>query len=430
MKKINSILKEVLERIEPKKEELDLIDDSLKNFLRKIGEKIKKYKVDVEIFIGGSFAKNTVIKKDNYDIDIFLRFNKKYSDKEISELTRKFIGGIENVLVVHGSRDYFRIKFSEFLFIELIPVIKVKSPKESENITDLSYSHVKYINKKAKSKKILQEIKLTKAFCYANHCYGAESYIQGFSGYALELLVYHYGSFLKFIKAMIKIKGEAIKDKEIIDIEKHFKNKKNVLLDLNGSKLQSPIILIDPTYKQRNALAALSYETFEKFQDRCKEFLKNPDIKYFELEKTDLEKIKKDAENKKLEFILIETKTDKQAGDVAGSKLLKFYKYLEKEISRFFEVKNKGFNYNGKKSARCFFVVKKKKEILFKGPGMKDVKNMKAFEKVHKDYFTKKGRVYAREKVEFSINEFLAKWKLKNKKIIKEMYVTGLKKID
>ena len=37
-------------------------------------------------------------------------------------------------------------------------------------------------------------------------------------------------------------------------------------MNLNASKLNSPIILIDPTYKQRNTLAALSNETFENFK--------------------------------------------------------------------------------------------------------------------------------------------------------------------
>ena len=59
---------------------------------------------------------------------------------------------------------------------------------------------------------------------------------------------------------------------------------------MNSSKLTSPIILVDPTYKQRNALAALSEETFEKFKQASKKFLKNPSIKYFEIVKWDLEK--------------------------------------------------------------------------------------------------------------------------------------------
>jgi hypothetical protein len=38
-------------------------------------------------------------------------------------------------------------------------VIKINNPEECENITDLSYSHVNYINGKAKDKKLKNEIK-------------------------------------------------------------------------------------------------------------------------------------------------------------------------------------------------------------------------------------------------------------------------------
>jgi tRNA nucleotidyltransferase (CCA-adding enzyme) len=424
--KFKDILNEVLEKVEPPKEDLKIIEDSLKDFLGKFEKKLKDLKIDAEIFVGGSFAKNTVIKKDKYDADIFVRFDKKYKE-EISNLIGKILKKmkVENALIIHGSRDYFRIKVSPDFFIELIPVIRIKSPKEYENVTDLSYSHVKYINRKLKSKEILDEIRIAKAFCYANNCYGAESYINGFSGYALELLIYYYGTFLKFVKAMTKIK-----DKIVIDIEKHHKNKQAVLMNINSSKLSSPIILIDPTYKQRNSLAALSEETFEKFKEDCKRFLKNPNIKAFEIKKIDLEKIKLDAIKKKYEFILVESKTDKQVGDIAGTKLLKFYKHLISEIEKFFEIKNKGFNYNGKKSARYLFVVKNRKEILFKGPNTKDEKNIKKFKKKHKNIFVKFKKIYAKEKIKFNIGKFIELWKKKNKKKIKEMQITKLKIID
>ena len=52
---------------------------------------------------------------------------------------------------------------SEDFFIELIQ-LENKNPKEHENITDLSYLHVKYINRRVKKKNILDEIKIAKAF--------------------------------------------------------------------------------------------------------------------------------------------------------------------------------------------------------------------------------------------------------------------------
>jgi len=337
MKKSENILKEVLEKSKPSEEDLKYIKKNVEEFCEKIKRNIKKYKINTEIFVGGSFAKGTVIKKDKYDVDVFIRYDKKYKNGELFKLTEKILEKTEKISVIHGSRDYFRVNYSKNFFIELIPVKKIKNPKEYENITDLSYLHVKYINKKVKSQKILDEIKIAKAFCYANGCYGAESYIHGFSGYSLELLVYYYKSFEKFIKAMSNVG----KEKLIIDIEKHFKNKKNILMDLNSSKLNSPIILIDPTYKQRNALAGLSQETFEKFRKACEKFIKKPSIKDFEIKKTDIGKIKEGSVKSRKEFVSIEASTNKPEGDVAGSKLLKFYNHLAKEINRFFIIKNK-----------------------------------------------------------------------------------------
>lgn len=432
--KINAILKKVFWKINPDRE-LENIEKTLNDFMEKIENRIKKLKINAEIFVGGSFAKKTMIKKKEYDIDIFLRFDRQkakplaassklgQSEKyeNISELTEKILSEIKK-RKIHGSRDYFEVKTRGNLFFEIIPVLKITNPREAENVTDLSYSHVNYIRRKIKNPKILEEIKLAKAFCYANRCYGAESYISGFSGYALELLIYHYGSFLKFIKEMSKTN-----DKIIIDIEKHFKNKQEILMNINEAKLKSPIILIDPTYKNRNALAALSYETFEKFKKTCKDFLRNPSEKFFESKILDVKKEKEKARKSKLDFIALNIRTKKQEGDVAGTKLLKFYNHLSEDIERYFNIKNKGFIYDGGKIGRCFFSGKSKRELTLTGPKVSDEENIKAFKKVHKNIIIKSGRIYAREKIKFKLRGFLKSWERKNKNKIREMSISELK---
>ena len=418
MKNINPILKEVLERINPSKEEIEFIENKLNKFLENLNSRIKKLKLDLQVFVGGSFAKNTLIKKGKYDIDIFLRFNE---SGDLSVLTKKILKGIKGVEEVHGSRDYFRVNISDNLFFEIVPVKKVANPRESDNITDLSYSHVNYVRKKIKSQKILDEIKIAKAFCHAHGCYGAESYVRGFSGYGLELLIYYYGSFEKFLKAIVKIK-----DKEVIDLEKLHKNKSFVLMDLNSAKLQAPIVLIDPTFKNRNVLAALSVETFRNFQKVCERFLKNPSVKLFEIQKLDLEKIKRDAEKKRYEFILLYAKTNKQEGDIAGSKLLKFYNFLTRELEEFFEIKKRGFGYDDAQNAQYFFVLKNRKEIILEGPSVKDKKNVERFKKGKKT-FVKKGKIYSKKKINFSAREFIALWKNSNKKLMKDMSILSLR---
>jgi tRNA nucleotidyltransferase (CCA-adding enzyme) len=418
------ILKEVLEKVRPSKEEIDYIERLLKEFTQKIEKEKEKLGIKVEVFIGGSYAKKTLIKKDRYDIDIFLRFDKKYSDKDLSKLTKKLLKNNKKIKLIHGSRDYFQYDISPSLFFEIVPVLKINKTKDAQNITDLSYSHVKYINKKIKSKKILEEIMIAKAFCNSTNCYGAESYINGFSGYSIELLVYYYGGFFKFLKEISKIKK-----KEIIDIERLHKKKQNILLDLNSSKLQAPIILIDPTYKQRNALAALSEDTFKKFQEDCNKFLKKPTIDLFRGKKIDEDSLKQKAKEKKLEFVLVNIETDRQKGDIAGSKLFKFYKHLVKEIEKYFEIKENYFEYLKNKEGKFILLTKSKKDILIKGPFSKDKINNKLFKKKHKNTFVKKGRIYAREKINFTTKEFVKKWKNQNDKKIKDMGITNLKVI-
>ena len=83
---ISSILKEVLENVNPLEENLEMIESSLKEFLAKFEKSLKKLKINADIFVGGSYAKNTMIRKNNYDIDIFVRF---VEDRDISKLTEK-----------------------------------------------------------------------------------------------------------------------------------------------------------------------------------------------------------------------------------------------------------------------------------------------------------------------------------------------------
>jgi tRNA nucleotidyltransferase (CCA-adding enzyme) len=233
--------------------------------------------------------------------------------------------------------------------------------------------------------------------------------------------VVYYGSFEKFLNGILKAK-----EKEVIDIEKLYKKKQDVLLDLNSSKLSSPIILIDPTYKQRNALAALSNETLNKFKKYSREFLKNPSIKYFEEQNIDLEQIKEKAKIEKNEIAIFEISTKKQEGDVAGSKLLKFYNNCSSEISRFYNVKEKGFTYNGKQKARFFLVLKNKEEIIFNGPSKEEKEGILKFKKAHKKVEMRDGKLFAKEKFNLKIKDFFNIWKKKNSRKIKEMYLESI----
>lgn len=420
---VNSILKQVLSEVEPSKEEIKLINKGTKDFVSEFKKILSSSKTKAEIFVGGSYAKGTMIKKGVYDIDVFVRFDKDYSDDEISDITEGLLKKKWVFKRVHGSRDYFQINVNEFIFIEVVPVRKINKPSEAVNTTDLSYSHVKWINKKVKTKKILDDIKLAKAFMHGCNCYGAESYVKGFSGYSIELLVYRYKGFMNFLKAIVKAKNEKI----FIDIEKYYKNKNEIMIEINNSKLHSPIIVIDPTFKERNALAALSKETFDKFIEYAQEFLKKPSMKFFNPEKINLNVEKNYAEKRNLDFVIIKISTERQEGDIAGSKLLKFYEHLSSEISRFFDIKKKGFEYDSEHKADIFFSAKPKKEIIFFGPFKKDKVNAEAFRKKHKGVYEKAGRLYAQNKIDFNLKSLISDWKNKYRDKVSNMDINELR---
>lgn len=422
MKNYKEVYETVLHRIKPSSEEIGAINFDVKKILNEIEKQIKAEKIEAKVFLGGSFAKKTAIKKGKHDVDVFIRYGKKHSHDDLTYLTSKILKNFKDISRVHGSRDYFVIEPEGNFFVEVIPVKEIKKPSEAENITDLSYFHVKYANRKIKAEQMLDEIMVAKGFCYGVKCYGAESYIKGFSGYGLELLIYHYKTFFNFAKAMANAKG-----KTIIDIEKAYKNKNQILLDLNSSKLSSPVILIDPTYKQRNVLAALSEKTFEKFQKECRKFIKNPGISFFEEKKQNMEKIEEKAKKDGEDFVCLKLITSRQAGDIAGSKLLKFFNHLKCEMGNSFEIKKSDFFYEGGKQATAFISAKPKKEELQKGPLAKDKKNAEKFKKANKKTFVKEGRLYSKKICEKDLKKFISVWAKKNREKIKDMSVDEVK---
>lgn len=396
--------------IKPKEKELEKIKKETEKIVSILEKTFRKKRVKAEVFVGGSLAKNTIIKKDKYDIDIFVRFDKgeKISDK-LQEILKSCKIKAERI---HGSRDYFRIKRE--IISEIIPVIKITKPKEAQNITDLSYFHVSHVLKQIKKNpKLADEIVLAKAFCYFQNVYGAESYIRGFSGYALELLVCHYGSFLNFIRNVVKNKKQMI-----IDSAKYYKDKEDVMLNLNEAKLSSPIVLVDPTYKERNAAAALSSETFIRFKESCKKFLKKPSAGFFKERKID---------KKEFNFIL-QAETNKQEGDIAGSKLLKFYNFLKKEMERYFSVGKSEFEYRDGKKAVYYFKMERRKQIILEGPNITSLPHLIRFKNKHRNVFIKKGKAYAKEN-SMSAEKFISEFEKKNKRVMKDMGIVGLKKI-
>lgn len=373
---MQEVLKRVLAKIKPSKQEEQEVKKVAKNIINKI--RIK----DAKPVLGGSGEKGTWLR-GTHDIDIYVKFDpKKYKNGEISpilkkELKKKF----SKTETLHGSRDYYRIFTSNYT-TEVVPIIDIKKVEEAQNITDVSPFHAKWAKKHKKG----DEIRLAKAFCRAQNCYGAESYIQGFSGYVLEILTIHYGSFENLLKNAAKWKN-----KEYIDQEKHG-------VKLNKAKTYSPLILIDPVQADRNAAAALGREKYHQFIQAAQKFLHDPKEEAFEKKEITEEQLKHKAEGK--ELVMIEVTPLKGKEDVVGAKLLKALEYLRNKLAK------EGFkiydhNWKWDKKALFWFILDKEELGEFKehkGPRLNQTKHVAKFKQKNKDYelYEKNGRIYAK----------------------------------
>ena len=276
-------MQNVLNKIIPSTVEKKNYTEIANTFIKKLQKNLPTAK----IILGGSAKKGTLIS-GNHDIDLFVAFNlKKHLNDNLTEILEKAIKKSFPKLAIsklHGSRDYFQTTYHDYT-LEIVPILKITKAEQAQNITDISPLHAQWVNKKATAK-VKDDIRLLKQFCKANKLYGAESFISGFSGYVLEILTIHYGSFKKVLQSATKWKK-----KQIIDPSKFYK-KDLALFHINNSKLNSPIIVVDPVDKSRNAAAALSEEKLAIFVRSAKKYLRNPTVELFQVRKINIEKLK------------------------------------------------------------------------------------------------------------------------------------------
>ena len=405
MKNIKKILDEALKEIQPDKNYEKEIFSKLNNIIKKINQN-QKY---IKAILGGSGAKGTWLR--TFDADIFVLFNyNKFKDKsdKLSDILEKILRKkFRNIARLHGSRDYFQVKQNKFTF-EIVPILKIQKAEQAKNITDVSPLHSNWV---LKHKKLANEMKLTKQFCQAQNVYGAESYIRGFSGYICEILTVYYGSFLNLMRAAAKWN-----DKVVVDVQKYYRGK-DIFKLVNTSKLVSPLIVIDPVQKDRNAAAALSAEKFELFKKAAQNFLKNPSNGFFVKKSLDEIFLKEKSTDKKLIKISVKPLAGKT--DVVGGKLLKIYEFLANELNKHnFKTLKAGWEWDKKNDAIFYFLFDKKKlpkTIEIEGPPLKIEQHANNFKKMHKKTFVKNGKIYASDKRKFLMPEDLLKSLIKNK---------------
>ena len=235
---------------------------------------LKEEGIKGEVVFGGSFARRTYLH-GIHDIDIFVRFKQQKDMDKFEKIVKNVFPDAEKI---KGSRDYFNAKYKGIKF-EFIPVLLVKSPMEAVNSMDASVFHVDYINSRLNDA-LRNEVFLLKQFCKGTGAYGAESHIGGFSGYVIELLILHFGSFKRFLEFINTSSGRIF-----IDMEGYYDSVSDGLRALKVNKLLTPMVIVDPVLPTRNAAAGLTRESFDRFVLQARLFLLNPRKSFFIVKK-------------------------------------------------------------------------------------------------------------------------------------------------
>lgn len=407
---MSRVCSKVIRTIKPEQETFKEADETIS----KINSLLKKNRINAACTAGGSYAKGTILKND-FDIDLFVRFDYSYKDKDISGLLKKALEPLK-LKIIHGSRDYFQLrrkKKQQNLLFEIIPVLKIDDYRQAINVTDMSPLHVGYAKKHFEQKPgLADQVRLAKQFCKSAGIYGAESYINGFSGHVVDMLIIYYGSFEQLLM-QAAVWGSRV----IIDIENHLKNP---LEQLNKAKTQSPLIIVDPVQPDRNAAAAVSREKFDILKNKAREFLRSPSPEFFIVKKIDVKAVKAKAKTGKDWLIMLKAKPLEGNEDVVGTKVLKCFEHIENNLKKNdFKIIESGWEFEPDKSL-LYYIVKKEKlsdKVTLYGPPLREKTDAARFRQKHKKIIIKNNRLYAEEKRKYLIPEKLVK------ELIKQTYV-------
>jgi tRNA nucleotidyltransferase (CCA-adding enzyme) len=159
--------------------------------------------------------------------------------------------------------------------VNIVPCYDVK-PGEWLSATDRTPYHTDYINEHLKREQ-RADVRLLKKYMKGIGVYGAEIKVGGFSGYLCELLVLHFGAFIKVLQAFSKHIS-----RRVVDIERFYEHRQRELELL----FPEPLVIIDPVDKARNVASAVQPQCLHTFVAASRVFLKDPGEEFFDPLKT------------------------------------------------------------------------------------------------------------------------------------------------
>ncbi|MGC8937159.1 MAG: CCA tRNA nucleotidyltransferase [Candidatus Methanomethylicaceae archaeon] len=269
MSTLREVLEEVRNRVRPSPEDRKKIMRVVERIKCNIEEEAKAKGLKVRVEVEGSLAKDTWVATDK-DIDIFIIFPRGTSKEVVKEV------GLE--LAKSGVGEGWRLGYAEHPYVEacvegytvdIVPGVEIGEGERPVTAVDRTPLHTKFVVSRL-DESMRDSVRLLKQFMKGIRVYGAEIKVGGFSGYICELLVINYGNFEEVLRQAAKWRH-----KTVIDYMKYYgEGEAERVFD-------SPLVVIDPVDRRRNAAAAVSLQCYTTFIAAAGRFLEKPSMEYF-----------------------------------------------------------------------------------------------------------------------------------------------------
>ncbi len=260
----------VLKEIRPTSFQIKILEKFSSIIKKKLNYCMKKNNIEGLVEEVGSYAKGTLLN-DKWELDIFVLLKNK-NDIWINNNGKDFLLSCLNdfpTIIKYSQHPYVTVSYMG-LEADVVPTVYVEKPRKKGMGVERTPFHTKYINSKLNNCQ-KDDVRLLKSFFKGLSIYGAESHIEGFSGYLSELLIAYYGSFFETLKHI-----SDWKDMVYIDIEGN--GDKETLIKKYP---QSKLIVVDPIDPYRNVAAAVSQRSISTLILASKLFLKKPSMAFF-----------------------------------------------------------------------------------------------------------------------------------------------------
>lgn len=252
MTSLRAVLAEAGKLVMPSAKEEASLQKTAKMMLERVEAAAGRFKEVHGVYLGGSFAKGTWLPHD-VDLDIFVRIAEDVDGPDFERIGLAV--GEEGVRGYPHGKKYAQHPYTEAsvgdVKVNIVPCYDVK-PGKWKSAADRSLFHVDFVKEKMGARE-KRQVRLLKRFMKTVGVYGAEIEIEGFSGYASEVLVYSHGDFEGVLSYFTRLKfGE-----------------------------EKFMTLKDPVDAERELATAISNETVARMMLASRAFLEAPGLVYF-----------------------------------------------------------------------------------------------------------------------------------------------------